>query len=132
MQNQTPDKDNIGPKVEAVERDGFVEIIIMGKAFLRDAAREFQNLTGKAISENVKRFLINYKSCQYISSEGLGCVAEFWRQCSEKEDFRMVSLFSAQPMNELLNFFEIIGLARVMEDHIFTGYDEAVNALKDE
>ena len=69
--------------------------------------------------------MINFGDCQYISSEGLGCVAEFWRECTEKENVLMVSVFNKKPDNQLLNFFEIIGLARVMKGYIFSDYKKA-------
>ncbi|MBF0433337.1 MAG: STAS domain-containing protein [Fibrobacteria bacterium] len=117
------------PKIEYLAKDGYTEIAIHAKTFIRDSAREFQAITSEAAGKGESRFLINFKACQYISSEGLGCIAEFWRQCSEHPDKKMVSVFNAEPVNELLNFFEIIGLARVMADHIFTDYDKAVDFL---
>ena len=124
MESAEPDAGPI-KKVEAVQRAGFLEIIIRSQTFLKDEAREFQSLINKAISNDITRFLINFGDCQYISSEGLGCVAEFWRNCSEKKDFNMASVFNSRPVNELLNFFEIIGLSRVMKGHIFTDYNKA-------
>jgi anti-anti-sigma regulatory factor len=116
-------------KIEAIERDGFIEILIRNQTFLRDEAKEFQSIVSKALSKEITRFLINFGDCQYISSEGLGCIAEFWRNCTEKEDFKMVSLFNEKPVNELLNFFEIIGLARVMKGHIFIDKEKARDFL---
>jgi len=107
------------PVVESISHGNYVEIRVNNKVFLRDEAREFKKITDLEIEKGLKKYLINFKSCQYISSEGLGCVADFWRRCSEDLEIQMVALFENEPVNELLNFFEIIGLARVMEDHIF-------------
>ena len=118
-----------GNKLEAIEQDGFLEIVVNSQAFLRDEAKEFQTLTGEAVLQGLTKFLINFNDCQYISSEGLGCIAEFWRKCSENEEHEMVSLFNKKSVNELLNFFEIIGLARVMKGYIFTDYTKAKNFI---
>jgi len=113
------DKEKSLPIIESVERNGYTEIRVNNKVFLRDEAREFKKITDEEFGKNTHKFMVNFKSCQYISSEGLGCVADFWRKCSEDQGIAMVALFENEPVNELLNFFEIIGLARVMEDHIF-------------
>ncbi|MFC1584871.1 hypothetical protein ACFL5V_04935 [Fibrobacterota bacterium] len=123
-----PNEENNGlpeKKIESLNQDGFLEIKISSKAFLRDEAKEFQLIVNEAMQRDVSRFLINFNDCQYVSSEGLGCIAEFWRKCSEKENITMVSVFSDKPVNELLDFFKIIGLARVMKEHIFTDYNKA-------
>ena len=121
--------DSEGKKLDVVNRDDFLEVIVYSQAFLRDEAKEFQTLTREAIGKGLTKFLINFNDCQYISSEGLGCIAEFWRKCSENEDHTMVSLFNKKSVNELLNFFEIIGLARVMKGYIFTDYNKAQNFI---
>ncbi len=121
-----------GPKLETKPHDDYLEITVKSKTFLRDAAREFQAITDEAIAEGATHFIINFNDCEYISSVGLGCVAEFWRRCMENEGFIMVSVFNSDPANSLLNFFEIIGLSRVMDGHIFTDYQKAEGFLKSE
>ena len=95
MDLDTPQSHQVQPSLEAVEYDDFIEIVITTKTFLRDQAREFKNLTKEYISREKVKFLINFKKCEYISSEGLGCIAEFWHTCSEQDEFIMVSLFGS-------------------------------------
>jgi|GEM_PF-6489250 len=102
------------------KKTGFTEILIGKRVFLREEVHQFQGLISRALNDGETRFLINFHDCQYISSEGLGAVAEFWRTCSESEHLKMVALFKHEPVNELLSFFEIIGLTRVMDGHVFT------------
>ena len=116
--------------ITAIRQDGYIEILINSKAFLRDEAKEFQIQTRSAIENEETKFLVNFKDCEYISSEGLGCIADFWRKCSENDNFIMVSLFNQKSVNELLNFFEIIGLARVMQGYVFTDERKAKNFIK--
>ena len=116
-------------KIEVLKKEGFLEIVINSPTFLREQAKNFQAIEKSSIDEGYQKFLINFNTCQYISSEGLGCIAEFWRKCNENKDFIMVALFNQEPANELLNFFEIIGLARVMKGHIFTEYEKAEGLL---
>ena len=119
MSEEKKDATPILPIVQGISRESYTEIRVNNKVFLRDEAREFKKVIDAQFEKNVRKFMVNFKSCQYISSEGLGCVADFWRRCTEDEGILMVALFDNEPVNELLNFFEIIGLARVMEDHIF-------------
>jgi hypothetical protein len=116
-------------KIESVEKDGFFEINIKSQTFLRDESQQFQLMVKNAYSKGYTKFLINFGDCQYISSEGLGCVAEFWRECRENEKCLMVSTFNKKPESQLLNFFEIIGLARIMKGFIFTDYKKAKNFI---
>jgi len=119
MSEEKLDSSKSLPIIESIAREGYTEIRVNNKVFLRDEAREFKKITDIEIENNAHKFMVNFRSCQYISSEGLGCVADFWRKCTEEQGIVMVALFDNEPVNELLNFFEIIGLARVMEDHIF-------------
>ena len=117
------------PHVEGVDHAAFYEIKLNQKVFLRNEALEFDKLAEAALKAGARKFLVNFHHCEYISSEGLGVVADFWRKCSEGEDLRMAALFSNSMDNSLLNFFEIIGLARVMASHIFTDYAKAKSFL---
>ncbi len=118
--DKKPEANSGKPKVECISRTGFIEIKINNKVFLRDEAKIFQEAVEEGFKKDSEKFLINFQTCQYISSEGLGCVADFWRRCQENPQYIMAALFENESANELLSFFEIIGLARVMESHIFT------------
>jgi hypothetical protein len=103
----------------------YIEVKIGKRVFLRDEVVSFNKIIDQALAEGQTRFLINFENCQYISSEGLGAVARFWRVCSESEKLKMVSLFHSDPVNELLEFFEIIGLIKVMDGHTFKDSEAA-------
>lgn len=118
MRNPLPEYEKA--TVTCTKKTGFTEILVGKRVFLREEVSQFQTMIGKAIEDGESRFLVNFNDCQYISSEGLGAVAEFWRRCSESDQLKMVALFDHEPVNELLSFFEIIGLTRVMEGHVFT------------
>lgn len=118
-----------GPKLSAIQQEGYLEILINDKVFLRNEAQDFHKLTSSFFKGVAGKILVNFNNCQYISSEGLGCIAEFWRKCNDDKAFKMVALFCQQPVNELLSFFEVIGLARVMQGHIFTDYNNAKSFL---
>lgn len=117
------------PPIACYEREGYLEIGLNRRVFLRKEAAEFERVVEDAVKNGTQKFMVNFNRCEYISSEGLGVIADFWRKCSEEKDLLVVALFSDDKDNTLLNFFEIIGLARVMSNFIFTDYAKAKKIL---
>lgn len=103
--------------VEAHEH--FTLLGVCDGVFVRDAAREMMAQIRKLKSDGKARFLLDFSTCAYISSEGLGLVSDLWRYCSETANGKLAVLLSSDPHNEMANLFETVGLLSVLRESLF-------------
>lgn len=106
--------------VELEAEAEYTRVRVRTGAFLRKVGKEFVEKTDGLLEAGRPRLLVDFRDCEYISSEGLGCVAELWRKCHDEGRGTMVVLFQSRSDNELYYLFDIIGLTRLMEGHVFT------------
>ncbi len=121
-----PNKDLL---IEAIEETGFLRVKVHAGAFLRKAAQAFTQVTDMAISEGKTILLVDFSHCEYISSEGLGCVAALWHRCHDEGQGTMITLLKSDAGNELNYLFDIIGLTRLMDGFVFTELKDAQNKV---
>jgi len=97
--------------------------------FVRSGVREVSVKFREFLEKGQTRFLVDFSSCEYISSEGIGAMSDIWKNSTAKPNGRLVVVFSSDPENDVHYLFTTIGLAEVMKGHIFTDLREAEKAL---
>ena len=101
------------------------------KAFTHLQAGEFNRIFDLLRENDFKRFILDYSTCEYISSEGLTCTASCWKWCHEEGNGHMVAIVPLDPANEVRNLFEIIGLSRMIGSALQPTLPQALKYLKD-
>jgi anti-anti-sigma regulatory factor len=101
------------------------------KAFTHLQAGEFNRIFDCLRENNVKRFVLDFSTCEYISSEGLTCTASCWKWCHEDGNGQMVAVVPLDPANEVRNLFEIIGLSRMIGSALQPTLPQALKYLKE-
>jgi hypothetical protein len=54
------------------------------KTFTHLQAGEFNRIFDRLRKNEFRRFILDYSTCEYISSEGLTCTATCWKWCHEE------------------------------------------------
>jgi hypothetical protein len=101
------------------------------KAFTHIQAGEFNRIWNRLRENKIRRFVLDYSTCEYISSEGLTCTASSWKWCHEEGNGYMVAIVPLDPKNEVRNLFEIIGLSRMIGSALQPTLPQALKYLKD-
>lgn len=104
-------------------------IKIHDRVFIRHQAKTFNVLVKEAMASGKSRFLVDMTSCEYISSEGLAAVAGLWHLCAEKSGAIVAIVCADDGANEVRYLLDIIGLARLMEGHLFSHVYDAEKFL---
>jgi anti-anti-sigma factor len=99
--------------------------------FLGHQAKEMSTIIHKLFDQNITRYVFDLADCTYISSEGLGVFAAWWRFCHEQNKGAMVVVLPDSPNNEVANLFDIIGLSRMIGSAIQPTVKDALNYLKE-
>jgi len=108
----------------------FLLATLTDKVFIRHQVKDFNDEIGRCKkNEKIRNFIIDFSNCDYISSEGLGALAEFWTYCEDNEKI-MGLVLSNKKENEVAYLFDIIGLSTLMRGHIFYDLDEAKELMK--
>jgi anti-anti-sigma regulatory factor len=100
-------------------------------AFTHLQAAEFNRIFDLLRENNYRRFILDYSTCEYISSEGLTCTASCWKWCHEENNGHMVAIVPLDPSNEVRNLFEIIGLSRMIGSALQPTLPQALKYLKE-
>jgi hypothetical protein len=101
------------------------------KAFTLSQALEFDRIFDCLRKNDFRRFVLDYSTCEYISSEGLTCTASCWKWCHEEKNGHMVAIVPQDPKNEVRNLFEIIGLSRMIGSAVQSTLPQALKYLKE-
>jgi hypothetical protein len=101
------------------------------KKFTHLQAGEFYRIFDRLRVNGITRFVLDYSTCEYISSEGLTCTASCWKWCHEEKNGHMVAIVPLDPRNEVRNLFEIIGLSRMIGSALQPTLPQALNYLKE-
>ena len=101
------------------------------KAFTHLQAGEFNRIFDLLREKNYRRFILDFSTCEYISSEGLTCTASCWKWCHEEGNGFMVAIVPLDPANEVRNIFEIIGLSRMIGSALQPTLPHALKYLKE-
>lgn len=112
------------------EKETHVTFRITGGVFIRDGVRDMNKRIEEFKEKGKARFLIDFSRCDYISSEGMGAMADLWKYCSSQPNGKMVVLFSTDPDNDVHYLFDTIGLSMIMKKGIFTDPEEAEKAFQ--
>ena len=99
--------------------------------FLGHQAKELNDILHKLHAQDISGFVFDLTDCSYISSEGLGVLAAWWRFCHEQKKGSMVVVLPTAANNEVSNLFEIIGLSRMIGSAIQPTVKDALNYLKE-
>ncbi len=102
----------------------------LSNVFLNDQAREFKRIITALRKRKYCDLVVDLASCEYISSEGLGAVAEAWEWSQEKNYSRMSVVLTRDARSEVVNLFEITGLSRSIGCCMQPGVAEAVRFIK--
>ena len=103
----------------------FALIAIDDSVFIHAQVQEFNKVISELKAESKKNFIIDMTNCDYISSEGLGAIAEIWRWCHDNGNGKIALIFSKDPNNEIKYLFDIIGLSLAMKGYIFSDLKSA-------
>ncbi len=101
------------------------------KTFTHLQANEFNRIFELLCERRVSRFILDYSTCEYISSEGLTCTASCWKWCHEEKNGHMVAIVPLDPRNEVRNLFEIIGLSRMIGSALQPTLPQALKYLRE-
>ncbi len=101
------------------------------KAISHIQAREFDRLFNLLRENGHRRFILDFSSCEYISSEGLTCTTLCWKWCHELGNGHMVAIVPKDPKNEVRNLFDIIGLSRMIGSAVQPTLPQALKYLKE-
>lgn len=113
------------------KRDSYVLLCPCDGIFVRDSVRDMLTHVRKFQHEGHVRFLMDFSTCGYISSEGLGMISELWKFCGDRAKGKLVVLLSPDPANEVPNLLETVGLLQVLRDNLFTSRKAAEAAFID-
>ncbi len=98
----------------------------ISQLFLHDQTSELTRLKAVLTQNRIREFILDLGTCTYMSSEGLGALAESWKHAAPEGKLRLVLVISPDPDNELRNLLDITGLVRVPAATICHSIDEAV------
>jgi hypothetical protein len=101
------------------------------KAFMRFQAKEFDRIFELLRKDATRRFILDFSSCDYISSEGLASTASCWKWCHDDGHGQMAAIVPQGPDNEVRNLFEIIGLSRMIGSALQPTLASALKYLKE-
>ncbi|MDD5674475.1 MAG: STAS domain-containing protein [Chitinivibrionales bacterium] len=99
--------------------------------FLGKQAKELTGVLQNLLKQSIKAFVFNLGDCDYISSDGLGVVASWWRFCHDQGNGAMAVVLPGKPDSEVANLFEIIGLTRMIGSAVQPSVKDALNYLKE-
>jgi len=119
------------PLYDVTVTEGIPVLRPMSQLFLHDQTSELSRLRDMIAGKKVRDFVLDLGTCTYISSEGLGALAENWKQSAPGERPRLVLVISPDPDNELRNLLDITGLVRVPCATICHSVREAVAKTKE-
>jgi len=108
-----------------IEKPNYTLISVADMVFIRHQAKPFVQKTKALIKKGVNRFVVDLSNCEYISSEGLGAIAELWHSCVEKDKGSVAVVCKDDGQNEVRYLFDIIGLSRLMTGQLFSNLREA-------
>ena len=112
--------------------DGDIAIIkLIEVSFAHFQAQEFDRLTDVLRDKELRRFVVDLSTCEYIASEGLTCTAAFWKWCHDEGNGAMTAIIPQTPGNEVKNLFDIIGLSRMIGSALQPTLSQALRYLKE-
>ncbi len=107
----------------------YVLCTLLDKVFIRNQVEDFHSEIKKIEHPTQKKYILDFSRCEYVSSEGLGTLAEFWSSCEDKKAC-MCLILSEKKENEVAYLFDIIGLSKLMAGHIFYDLETAKQFVK--
>ena len=112
--------------------DGAIAILqAVDSSFMHFQAREFDRVFDLLRKKQYRQFILDLTPCEYISSEGLTCVASCWKWCHDEGNGQMAAIVPQNPENEVRNLFEIIGLSRMIGSALQPALSQALRYLKE-
>jgi hypothetical protein len=124
-------KEIVSLEFNVVYKNDVVILKPVAKAFSHFQAKEFDRIIEDLKESGIRRFILDYSSCEYISSEGLTCTAACWKWCHEEKNGHMVAIVPQDPKNEVRNLFEIIGLSRMIGSALQPTLPQALKYLRE-
>lgn len=122
----------IGSSAFQITFDEDIAIIhAVDRAFMRFQAKEFERILELLRKGSTRRFIVDFSSCDYISSEGLASTMSCWKWCHDDGHGHMAAVVSLHPDNEVRNLFEIIGLSRMIGSALQPTIADALKYLKE-
>lgn len=118
------------PLVEVECREGVAIVRFPSKMFQRAETEALQGKMEELFLRGVTTFIFDLGDCLYISSEGLGTTARYWKFCRDRHKGRMAVVMGEETDPEVQNLFEIIGLAAVIGSAVRPTVDDALKYLK--
>jgi anti-anti-sigma regulatory factor len=109
----------------ATVKNNYAIIRMTDLVFIRHQVKLFNEELEALKSRRIRRFLLDFSSCDYVSSEGLGALAELFRWCHDEGNGSLALVLPADGGNEVRYLFDIIGLSLVMKNSLFNTVPEA-------
>jgi anti-anti-sigma factor len=103
----------------------------LGRSFLNDEAQEFKRMLSVLHTRAIYDLVVDLSACDYISSEGLGAIAEAWEWCQEHNNSRMCVALNRADETEAVNLFEITGLSRSIGASLQPSVSDGVRFIKE-
>ena len=100
-------------------------------SFMHFQAQEFDRIFDLLRKKGYRQFILDLTPCEYISSEGLTCVALCWKWCHDEGNGQMAAIVPQNPENEVRNLFEIIGLSRMIGSALQPTLSQAIRYLRE-
>lgn len=119
------------PLYDVTVAEGIPVLHPLSQLFLHDQTSELSRLRDIVAGEKLRDFVLDLGKCTYVSSEGLGALAESWKPNAPRERPRLVLVISPDPDNELRNLLDITGLVRVPGATICHSVREAVAKIEE-
>ena len=115
--------------VSILEKENFSIIKVEEKVFIRKQSKLFLKEVEALRAKGVCNFIIDFSTCDYVSSEGLGVFAEMWHWANEQKNGLLTICLSDDPNNELKYLLDITGLGLLMKSNICFSIDSAEEML---
>ncbi len=80
--------------------------------------------------QDIVGLLVDLSGCEYVSSEGLGATARYWKWCKDRKLGFAVLLPGKG--SEVHNLFDLIGLTQMMGDAVQTTLEGAIQFARGE
>jgi anti-anti-sigma factor len=84
------------------------------KIFQKKQAEEFRSALAELRGRKITRYVVDLSDGEYISSEGLGAIAQCWKWCHDEGNGQMAVVLPPRADSEIRNLFDIIGLSRTI------------------
>ncbi len=109
-----------------VEQKGsYCTVKVIEKVFIRKQSKLFLKEIENLRENGASNFVLDFSTCDYVSSEGLGVLAEMWHWCNEEDNGIMTLALSEDPNNELKYLLDITGLGLIMKGNMRSSLETA-------